>query len=124
MRELLGDLGFRHTKEEGLESAARVPGTPSRRLGKNPRGAVAAMVVGAKLGFEERYLCRLGGSPAPPYIGGGAGRPRGGRGVPPQLGLEGAPPVGGGNSSPTRFAPSFLFPSLSCFSRLTFKLDI
>ena len=28
MRELLGDLGFRHTKEERLEPAARVPGTP------------------------------------------------------------------------------------------------
>ena len=39
------------------------------------------MVVGAKLGFEERYLCVLGGSPAPPYIGGG-GAPRGGESLP------------------------------------------
>ena len=78
------------------------------------------MVVGAKLGFEERYLCVLGGSPAPPYIGGGAGgqgeggdslpnsawrgRRRLEEGFPPQLGFP--------------LPPLFHFP---IFSRLTFQ---
>ena len=122
MRELLGDLGFRHTKEEVLEPAARVPGTPNRRLGQNPRGAATAMVVGAKLGFEERYLCVLGGSPAPSYIGGGAGGQ--GEGVESlpnsswvvrRLGEEGLPPQLG-------FTSFSSFP-LSKFSRLTFQFS-
>src|SRR3954465_2396911 len=52
-------------------------------------------------------------------MGGGAGRPRGGSGVPPQLGLGGAPAWGGGTPSPTRFQPP---PPLSENCRLTFKL--
>ena len=101
MRELLGDLGFRHTKEEVLEPAARVWGTPSRRLEQKTLGGGGGYGGQQLLGFEERDLCVLGGSPAPPYIGGGAGRTRGGEslpnsawrwkggggGTPPQLGF-------------------------------------
>ena len=36
MRELLGDLGFRHTKEEVLEPAARVSGTPKSAARAKP----------------------------------------------------------------------------------------
>ena len=56
MRELLGDLGFRPTKEEVLEPAARVQGAPSRRLGQNPRGGGGYGGL-QLLGFEVRDLC-------------------------------------------------------------------
>src|SRR3954462_12512394 len=94
MREILDDLGLRHA-EEGAWPAARV----ARRrldLGRRRRQQVAAPAARV---WRRGSCVSLGGSPAPPYIGGGAGRPRGGRGVPPQLGLggrrrleEGTPP--------------------------------
>ena len=65
MRELLGDLGFRHTKEEVLEPAARVWGTPSRRLGQPWEVAAAAGGGGANLGFWRRGTCVLGGAALP-----------------------------------------------------------
>ena len=36
MRELLGDLKFRHTKEERLEPATRVLGTPKSAARAKP----------------------------------------------------------------------------------------
>src|SRR4051812_49831766 len=100
MRESLDDLGFRHAEEE-VWPAARV----SRRrldLGRRRRQWRWRR---QRLGFGGEDLVSLGGSPAPPYIGGGTGRPSGGRGVPPQLGLEVGRRVGGGNPPPPRFPP-------------------
>src|SRR4051812_46805108 len=114
MSEILDVLGFRHVEEEawpGARAARR------RRLDLGRRQQVAAPAARV---CRERERC-LGGSPAPPYIGGGAGRPRGREWSPSPTRLGGAPAWGGGTPSPSRFQTP---PPLSENCRLTFKLAV
>ena len=99
MREILGNLGFRSTKE-GARPAARVCPRRRRRVALGGGGYGGLQL----LGFEVRDLCVLGGSPTPTYIGGGAGgQGEGGESLPNsawvvrRLGEEGLPPQLGFN---------------------------
>ena len=87
------------------------------------------MVVGAKLGFEERYLCVLGGSPSPPYIGGGAGgQGEGGESLPNSAWVVRR--LGEEDSLPNSVSHSLLFSTFQNLpfdfqtSRLTFQFRI
>src|SRR3954462_5848606 len=92
MRESLGDLGFRRTKE-GARPAARV--WPRRRRRVALGGGYGGRRLG--LGLRGRGGVSLEGQPCPSLYR-WRGRAKG-RGVPPQLGLqvgrrwrEGSPP--------------------------------